>query len=61
MIDTHANYNTVLMKSLVNKIVYCENAGDYRKSTHSMIYFIAAMWRFLGHALVAYIVVKPNL
>ena len=41
MIETHANYDAALMKSLVNKIGYYENAGDYGKLTHCMIYL---MW-----------------
>ena len=48
MIDIHANYDAVLMKSLVNKIGYYENVGDYRKLTHSMIYLMRPCGDFLG-------------
>ena len=34
--------------------------GDYGKSTHCMNFIIAAMWKFLGHALVIYISINPK-
>ena len=60
MIETHANHDAVLMKSLVNKIGYYENAGDYGKSTHCMIKMFATMWKFPGHAPVALNSFNPN-
>ena len=61
MIDIHANYDAVLMKSLVNKIGYYENIGDYRNLTHRKIIFFVTTWKFPQHALVAYKVINPNL
>ena len=61
MIDTHANYDVVLMKSLVNKIGYYENVGDYGKSTHCMIKMFVTTWKFLGHVPISYKFVNPNL
>ena len=61
MIDTHANYDVVLMKSLVNKIGYYQIAGDFGKSTHCIMKLFATMWKIPSHAPFADKVVNPNL
>ena len=48
------------MKSFGKIIGYHLVVGDYGKSTHCMTFIIAAMWYFLGHALVVYISINPN-